>query len=516
MNQEDLHLIIQINYNNKSFSIDEINLIDLNEIVNQCVQKFNIDTKFEKSIIFTYIDKDGDKNIICNKEDIINSSFEIGSNKYLSQLYLEIISNDFNNEIGKIDLIPKSKNFEYNEEIQRLEEMNNLKENKIIELESKILKLEKECRKLKSDKSNKVFKEEIKIDDNKNQLDNDFIKTEIKNVINEMFKLERENINNELKKFKDNLISNMNKNEKKDDKNDLLNNILEDLSFIKANIETNIEDKNKTEKNEENMNYNNFLFNNMPMMKPNKMYKCQNCNSCYIFNECFDISKNKSYKEHNFKLNDENNINEQDVILNENEILINDKNKINENKEEKIKENKENINIINNYIDNQDKKEDKDRKKEEDINEDDEEEIKENKEEEIKKNNEEEIEGENNDYEDDLKFQDILQSYFFNERRNLKTYDPNQNELNQIKEYYKIFYEKNKDFKTFQENFIVEVDKEISKIKFKNHIYPINRRKQRLQNLLTNFLNEIENEKNRKNNKNYRYNNRYYNRYNKK
>ena len=98
----------------------------------------------------------------------------------------------------------------------------------------------------------------------------------------------------------------------------------------------------------------------------------------------------------------------------------------------------------------------------------------------------------------------------------MKTYDPNQNELNQIKEYYKIFYEKNKDFKTFQENFIVEVDKEISKIKFKNHIYPINRRKQRLQNLLTNFLNEIENEKNRKNNKNYRYNNRYYNRYNKK
>ena len=54
--------------------------------------------------------------------------------------------------------------------------------------------------------------------------------------------------------------------------------------------------------------------NNMAMMKPSKLYKCKNCGCCYMFNECFNISNNKSFKEHNFQLEkQENNINKNEI-----------------------------------------------------------------------------------------------------------------------------------------------------------------------------------------------------------
>ena len=75
------------------------------------------------------------------------------------------------------------------------------------------------------------------------------MKNEIKSLINDLLKSERDNLENKLKKFKEDLILDINTNLKKDKYDETLNNILKDLSFIKENItvdkkEKNIEDNN--------------------------------------------------------------------------------------------------------------------------------------------------------------------------------------------------------------------------------------------------------------------------------
>ena len=94
MNDKDIELIIEISYNGKKFSIEDINQIELNELIKQSVNNFNIGSKIQKRIVFTYKDEDGDINIISNKDDIIKSSKKIGSSKYLSKLELNIVSED--------------------------------------------------------------------------------------------------------------------------------------------------------------------------------------------------------------------------------------------------------------------------------------------------------------------------------------------------------------------------------------------------------------------------------------
>ena len=499
MDDEDFNLIVEINYDNKSFSLEDYNIIDLNEVIKHSIKNFNIDKELQKYIILTYKDEDGDINIIRNQQDIINNAKEIGSTKYLAKLDLEIVldeNNENNNE--KIENFSNN-NIKENEELKRLEEIIDSKDKKIIELEKKIIKLENESKNLNSLMKNNLFNS-LKIRNNfesdKNNSEQNFNKNEIKNIINDMFKLEKEYLEISFKKFKEDLILKINNNLQKDNKTELLNNILEDLSFVKENLEINMKE-NKAEKNEINMDYNKLLFNNitMPMMNNSKKYRCQNCNCCYMFNECFNISNNKTFKEHNFKLfKQENNEN-----LNQNEQIINNNEKENiDNLPENIEEKNENninneINILNVKKNNQ---VDKEKEKKDEIK-------KENEEEKEEKKMEEKEE--EDDFEDDLKFQNILKNYFFNDKGELKTYEPSRNELNEIKNYYKILHEKNKEFQDYQENYIIEVDKEISKIKNKNILYQVNLRKQKIQNLIQRFLDEIDQENNRKKNKGRRY-----------
>ena len=485
MNADDVNLIIQINYDDKQFSIETENLIDLNEIIKQSIKNFNIAIELQKYITLYYKDEDGDINIINNKEDIITSSVYIGGKKYLAKLYLEIILGKYQNDnTKKNEKIPEKINNKDNTEIQRLEEMNNLKDNKISELEKKIMKLEKECQLLNDINKNnlfKIIKGENKLENNKTQVENSSIKSEIQNLINDMFKLERENLDNKFKKLKEDLIININNNIKKDNKNDLLNKISDDISLIKENIQENF-DKNKNEKNNINEDYNRFLMNNMAMMKPSKLYKCKNCGCCYMFNECFNISNNKSFKEHNFQLeNQENNINKNDK--NKNNIDNNENAIIKVNLAEKKEENN-----INNEI-NKDAKEKKE-KKEEDHRE-----------------NGDNAEVDN--YEEDLRFQEILQKYFFNDKNNLKCFPPSENELNNIKNYYKTLLDKNLDFAEYQSNFIIGVNKEIVKLKDQYSLERAISRKEKIENLLDNFFEEIEREKKRKKN-NFKYRKNYF------
>ena len=95
--------------------------------------------------------KNNNINIIRNKEDIINSSKEIGSTQYLAKLDLEIVLDEYNDKNKeKIENFSENINMEENEELKRLEEINESKDKKIIELEKKIMKLEKESKNLNS------------------------------------------------------------------------------------------------------------------------------------------------------------------------------------------------------------------------------------------------------------------------------------------------------------------------------------------------------------------------------
>ena len=86
MNADDVNLIIQINYDDKQFSIETENLIDLNEIIKQSIKNFNIAIELQKYITLYYKDEEGDINIINNKEDIITSSVYIGGKKYIKSI----------------------------------------------------------------------------------------------------------------------------------------------------------------------------------------------------------------------------------------------------------------------------------------------------------------------------------------------------------------------------------------------------------------------------------------------
>ena len=528
MDDEDISLILEVTYKDKKFSIEDINLIDLNELIKQSINNFNIENKLSKSIVFSYKDEDGDINIITNKEDIIKSSKEISSNKYLSKLDLNIVSDEKNNKNEGIsdDKNQEIKNLEENEEIKKLEEMNNLKDNKISELEEKIMKLKKECQKLQDISQNSIpiqkgIKDQIEFGNN-NQIINASIKTELKNIISDMFKSERENLENNFKKLKTDLISEMKNNLKKEKQNnDELNKIFEDISFIKENIEINM-NENKVEQNKFTANYNQFLNNNMEKLKPTKLYKCQNCNCCFMFNDCFDIANNKAFDEHNFKLEksieDKNEINEK---IDKNEILNNNnKEEVNENEEniieesEKEKENDNNNDININNIEKEkeeekkEKKEKKPKKKREEKKEKEEKKTKkeeekkeeekkdeDKKEEEINDNiNEENKEEEiDDDFEEVLKFQNILQNYFFNEDGKLKQYYTNQNELEEIKNYYKSVQGKI-DIENYQNAYIEKVNNEISQIKNKSLVSKIigkYGRIQKIQDLYSGYIYEL-------------------------
>ena len=522
MNDKDIELIIEISYNGKKFSIEDINQIELNELIKQSVNNFNIGSKIQKRIVFTYKDEDGDINIISNKDDIIKSSKKIGSSKYLSKLELNIVSEDKKNK--NEEKIQETKISEEKEEIKKLEEINSIKDSKINELEEKIIKLQKECQKLKDiTKSDSIIKnknQEKGETDNLNLLSNDTDKNEIKNIISDMFKSERENLENNFNKLKIDLISEINNNLQKNTHNEDLNKIFDDISFIKENIEINL-GENKLEQNNFNANYNQFMLNNMERMKPTKLYKCQNCKCCFMFNECFDIQNNKAFDEHNFKLEKEIE-NQNENLINKNEIINNDKkeeieeNNINEN--EKEKDEKKDINNdvdINTKKLEEDKEEKKEEKKENNEEEKDEkienqieEEEKEEKKEEEKENNEEEKDKE--DIEEVFKFQSVLQNYFFNENETLKRFYPNKDELDEINTYYKSIYGKI-DIQSYQESFFENLNNEISKMKDRYLLYKVTEkggRIDKLRYLLENFLDEEKygkfNNKKRNYYKNYR------------
>ena len=492
MNNEDCKLIIEIYYNNKIFSLESDTLIDLNEIINQSIRHFNINNEFKKDIIFTYKDEEGDINIINNNEDIINSSIYIGSEKYLSKIFLDIIKEDKINSKDNNEKIDENKSIIENEEIKKLEDLNSFKDNKINELEIKIMKLEKEYRQLNNMKNInvlKLLKEENKFENNNNQFDYNKFKNEMKSLINDIIIIEREHFENKLKKFKDDLILDINTNllKEKENKDNILKDISGDIAFIKEEI-IKINKENKIIEDKINMKNNKLLV---------KRYICENCNHYFLMDDCFDIENNKYFDEHNFKLEklDEKINKNNNIFKNEKELLNNKKIEINE-ELEKMKEK--------DYIYNKKEKEYKEKKddkiEEEKIKENKDDKIVEEGKEEKKDENEkiqekkEEMEEENEklnednlDFEEDLNLQNILKNYFYNIEGSLKNSYPERKELKLISDYYKSIIEKKDLIQYYQDSFIAEVDEKKTDKKYNNRIFGINIRIRKIEELLQNL-----------------------------
>jgi hypothetical protein len=104
MEEKEIILIIEINYNNTVKEIRSNEIITYEELKQKSIELFNITEDKKNNIEFTYIDEDGDFNILGNKnEEIVNAAKELDGN-YILNLNLSIIDLiKVNDDIAIID-----------------------------------------------------------------------------------------------------------------------------------------------------------------------------------------------------------------------------------------------------------------------------------------------------------------------------------------------------------------------------------------------------------------------------
>ena len=139
MEEKEIILIIEINYNNTVKEIRSNEIITYEELKQKSIELFNITEDKKNNIEFTYIDEDGDFNILGNKnEEIINAAKELDGN-YILNLNLSIIdlkkdNNDFAiiDEKEKNEIIMKEKedeNDDKKDEILKREDIEKIQNN---------------------------------------------------------------------------------------------------------------------------------------------------------------------------------------------------------------------------------------------------------------------------------------------------------------------------------------------------------------------------------------------------
>ena len=383
MNDIDIELTIEINYEKEKFSIRTKNQINLEELIKRSIQKFNIVKEEIKNIYFTYMDDNFNTNKINTIEDIyISAKKETNSDNYVSIIYLEIEKTKENILNEESNNIIKSQNInnylEEKKELQKnIDKIKNQYENKIKELEELIKNMKKnhfiEINKIKKEKkleNSKFLNEVEKMNQNIENLETKFIQNgieKIENMIINLFNKEKYNLIETIKTMKKEIILEI-KEEFKEEKikygnlNDIktrinninkdikgninkIENIQKDITIIKESINK-IKEKNEIRDNQKQSNYkdnndeyylnNNTKINNsfnignnfvsvppyMNKLVMNKIYECLNCKNLYTLNECFDPKENRYYNEHSFKLKNFDNI----IIGNNNDKINADKN----------------------------------------------------------------------------------------------------------------------------------------------------------------------------------------------
>ena len=172
MEEKEIILIIEINYNNTVKEIRSNEIITYEELKQKSIELFNITEDKKNNIEFTYIDEDGDFNILGNKnEEIINAAKELDGN-YILNLNLSIIdlkkdNNDFAiiDEKEKNEIIMKEKedeNDDKKDEILKREDIekiqNNFKNELCIYYKCKIEEMKKRINDLINEMHNLIEK----------------------------------------------------------------------------------------------------------------------------------------------------------------------------------------------------------------------------------------------------------------------------------------------------------------------------------------------------------------------
>lgn len=139
MEEKEIILIIEINYNNTVKEIRSNEIITYEELKQKSIELFNIIEDKKNNIEFTYIDEDGDFNILGNKnEEIINAAKELDGNYILnlnlSIIYLKKDNDDFAiiDEKEKNEIIMKEKedeNDDKKDEILKREDIEKIQNN---------------------------------------------------------------------------------------------------------------------------------------------------------------------------------------------------------------------------------------------------------------------------------------------------------------------------------------------------------------------------------------------------
>ena len=143
MNEKNIELFIDIQYNNKKISVQMEDIISFEKLLEESMNKFKIKNELKENIFFTFKDEQGDINILKNDEDIINNSKEINSERLSIEINLEIChknkeSKDNINNGVKNNEIKKFKKEENEKLVKKLEE----KENEIKNLKNLNFNLE--------------------------------------------------------------------------------------------------------------------------------------------------------------------------------------------------------------------------------------------------------------------------------------------------------------------------------------------------------------------------------------
>ena len=190
MDDNDINLIIEVFYEKNSLTIESNNLITLEELKKQSMEKFNIKDDPKNYFSFYYEDEQGDINLLNKNEDIFENVNQISPSYYTSRIKLKIIhlsdtvdndkDKDKEKTINENCIESKEKKYKKYEEENRnlklnLEDMKNKKEKEI-----------KELKEIMEENKNKYLNE-IEIINKKNKE----IKEKYENLISENKNLEK-------------------------------------------------------------------------------------------------------------------------------------------------------------------------------------------------------------------------------------------------------------------------------------------------------------------------------------
>jgi len=275
MDKTPTKLLIEIVHPNKTFELYSNEIINLAEVKNKIKQELNIIDDQIKNITISYIDSDGDKNLILDNNDLLQFIMEQKEeNEYLIKLRLELSENDINNNENIIQ--GEDKNI-----------INKKKDENIIDLESKIKNYETEIKKLFEE--NYLLKTKINYYINRIKDLTSFYDKKLAdlNAQNELFNNDKNAIiQKELFKSNENIfdlddennekneIIDKQKNEDDKVKNDNLNEIIKEDVKEFNNIYTELKNFN-------------FKCNNCKNNCIDNIFICLHCNSFFLCNKCF-------------------------------------------------------------------------------------------------------------------------------------------------------------------------------------------------------------------------------------